>query len=348
MKPLVLPVALIAIAAASSAYAETTSPSVDTEYRLSDNLWVSVMGIRSFADNDRGVNNDVGYSLGFGINLNDYFSAEAKLGSQEIHSNNIGSKAQYDVGFDIRFYPGGDLGASPFYSSAPFNPFVVGGGGRIETDIPGGGSASYRTIRFGFGSDFWITDNFGLRAQIVASSVDDSGSVPGGFDVDMQPVPGEDGFRDHEVGIGVLYSFGETNYPAELVTFDVGLIDESESDDAVIVCAGAGEEVINFTNDSFLLDTIATNKLDNVAEMLLCNSDAKVQLVGHTDSNHNAAYNVTLSMNRALAAVVYLKVQGVRSDLLIQQASGESSPIDDNNTEAGRASNRRVTITWGK
>ncbi len=69
-----------------------------------------------------------------------------------------------------------------------------------------------------------------------------------------------------------------------------------------------------------------------------------VQVEGHTDSTGSAAYNQTLSENRAASVRSYLVQQGVEANRLIAVGYGMTRPIADNSTAAGRAQNRRVEI----
>jgi outer membrane protein OmpA-like peptidoglycan-associated protein len=68
------------------------------------------------------------------------------------------------------------------------------------------------------------------------------------------------------------------------------------------------------------------------------------QVVGNTDSTGQPAYNQTLSVNRAESVTGFLAQQGVSPQRLSASGLGASQPIADNNTEAGRAQNRRVEI----
>lgn len=69
-----------------------------------------------------------------------------------------------------------------------------------------------------------------------------------------------------------------------------------------------------------------------------------VQVAGHTDSTGSAAYNQTLSENRAASAAGYLIQRGVDSARIEAVGYGFTRPIADNNTVEGRAQNRRVEI----
>jgi outer membrane protein OmpA-like peptidoglycan-associated protein len=68
----------------------------------------------------------------------------------------------------------------------------------------------------------------------------------------------------------------------------------------------------------------------------------KAEVRGHTDSQGDAAKNLELSQQRAQAVVDYLVQKGIVVARLTAKGLGETVPIADNNTDAGRAKNRRV------
>lgn len=70
----------------------------------------------------------------------------------------------------------------------------------------------------------------------------------------------------------------------------------------------------------------------------------RIFLMGHTDDTGSTTLNATLSERRAKAVASYLKQQGIAEDSLYFQGAGETLPLADNRTEAGRAENRRVEI----
>lgn len=85
--------------------------------------------------------------------------------------------------------------------------------------------------------------------------------------------------------------------------------------------------------------------LDDVARTLTEYNQTVVEVAGHTDSVGSDAYNHDLSVRRANAVAAYLANRGVMQQRLITVGAGESRPIASNETEEGRAQNRRVEIT---
>jgi outer membrane protein OmpA-like peptidoglycan-associated protein len=84
--------------------------------------------------------------------------------------------------------------------------------------------------------------------------------------------------------------------------------------------------------------------LQQLAKSLENYPNSDVLIVGHTDSVGTDAYNQDLSLRRSQAASAYLQSLGVPASRLQTQGRGESEPIESNDTDAGRARNRRVEI----
>ncbi len=84
--------------------------------------------------------------------------------------------------------------------------------------------------------------------------------------------------------------------------------------------------------------------LDQVAQVLSEYNQTYVDVLGHTDSSGTDAYNQTLSERRAASVADYLSRNGVQSARLGTRGYGESQPVAANETDAGRAANRRVEI----
>lgn len=101
---------------------------------------------------------------------------------------------------------------------------------------------------------------------------------------------------------------------------------------------------VNFANDSDELSPTADGILREAATALKGMPDEPYVVAGHTDSNASDAYNLDLSSRRADRVRDRLIDLGVPASQLTARGYGESQPIADNNTPAGRAENRRVEI----
>lgn len=101
---------------------------------------------------------------------------------------------------------------------------------------------------------------------------------------------------------------------------------------------------ITFDKDSFTVRAALGPDLNRLAQHLLKYPDSTVQVIGHTDSDGDAAYNIGLSERRANAVADVLQSYGVPYDRLVTIGRGEEQPVATNLTEEGKAKNRRVEI----
>ncbi len=100
----------------------------------------------------------------------------------------------------------------------------------------------------------------------------------------------------------------------------------------------------HFAFDSAELTAEDKAALDKAAARLKELNFVEGTATGHTDSVGEEAYNQKLSERRAQAVVDYLAAQGVAPGRIKAIGMGEAKPIASNETEEGRAENRRVTI----
>ena len=84
--------------------------------------------------------------------------------------------------------------------------------------------------------------------------------------------------------------------------------------------------------------------LDQFASGLRDQPNTEVRIIGHTDSTGSDAVNDPLSLQRANSARDYLAARGVDARRILTAGRGSHEPIAENNTDAGRAKNRRVEI----
>jgi outer membrane protein OmpA-like peptidoglycan-associated protein len=101
---------------------------------------------------------------------------------------------------------------------------------------------------------------------------------------------------------------------------------------------------ISFDTGSATIKPQLRGVLDPFAASLQNDPNARITIIGHTDSTGSDAVNNPLSMDRAQSVRDYLAARGVSPTRVETAGRGEREPIADNSTEAGRAKNRRVEI----
>ncbi len=101
---------------------------------------------------------------------------------------------------------------------------------------------------------------------------------------------------------------------------------------------------VNFESGQSRLTSGSLIVLDQVAAALLVHANIRVEIAGHTDSTGPRQLNRRLSQNRAQAVVAYLIRRGVPPYRMIARGYGPDNPIASNETEVGRARNRRVEL----
>ncbi|HCJ7272829.1 TPA: OmpA family protein [Vibrio cholerae] len=149
--------------------------------------------------------------------------------------------------------------------------------------------------------------------------------------------------------LGVVYKFGGSQEPAPVV--------EQRPAEPAPVAEPVVEKVAvtkTFTFQHLDSSTFATasaelkpatvQKLDKIVGYLNQYPQAKVEVVGHTDSTGSEAYNQKLSERRAQAVAKALEAQGIDASRISAKGLGESSPIASNATAEGREKNRRVEL----
>ena len=103
-------------------------------------------------------------------------------------------------------------------------------------------------------------------------------------------------------------------------------------------------EAITFATDSAVVGVSAQRDLGALAQNLLKYPDSQVIVTGHTDSTGPLQHNMALSQRRAQSVAQILTTNGVPSRRVTTQGMGPNRPVATNDTEAGRAANRRVEI----
>lgn len=101
---------------------------------------------------------------------------------------------------------------------------------------------------------------------------------------------------------------------------------------------------IQFEYDSHVLKTDSYTILDHISREMRKDNSAQFIIDGHASIEGTAEYNMELSIDRANAVKLYLVNSGIPADNLTVNGYGATRPTASNDTEAGRAQNRRVEI----
>ena len=121
----------------------------------------------------------------------------------------------------------------------------------------------------------------------------------------------------------------------------IELMAKNESIEGKTICA---VDAINFDFSKSTIKSESYEYLDKLAATLI-RSNRRIEVKGHTDNVGSEEFNMNLSRERAEAVVDYLVSKGVDRNKLTYSYYGMSRPLSDNDTEEGRAMNRRVEFT---
>lgn len=163
------------------------------------------------------------------------------------------------------------------------------------------------------------------------------------------------------VGMGCLYknnavSLGDRQATLGLPTFSQNFFtqDQTVQDvqyfDVKTVTTGKTFVLqnINFDFGKYTLQPTSFAELKKVVAVLQQNPGYKIEISGHTDNIGNKSSNILLSQNRAKAVQDYLISQKIDAARISFNGFGSSKPIANNETDAGRAKNRRVEFVLMK
>jgi len=143
------------------------------------------------------------------------------------------------------------------------------------------------------------------------------------------------------LGAAAGYNWGTIKDKLGIATKDTG-VQVSEQQDGALKVNVPGS--VSFASGSASLDSKLHPTLDKIAATLNEYAQTSVTVVGYTDSVGSAEANRELSRRRAGAVADYLSQHGVSRSRITVDSRGEEEPIATNDTEAGRAQNRRVEM----
>ena len=131
----------------------------------------------------------------------------------------------------------------------------------------------------------------------------------------------------------------------EMQTGKIIFLNASQMDQAISETGKVALYGILFDLDKDTLKPDSKPTLDEIAKLMREKPDLKLKIVGHTDNQGTAAYNLDLSQRRAVSVVASLTgAYGIVPDRLSSEGAGLTQPVAPNDTEDGRAKNRRVEL----
>jgi OOP family OmpA-OmpF porin len=151
----------------------------------------------------------------------------------------------------------------------------------------------------------------------------------------------------YEAAAAQIHASLAKDFPREYqVTADISVRPASAPVDAS-VCQQLFSELLSKTKIRFLtgratLDSDSTGLLDHLVETALRCPNATIEIAGHTDSDGEDAANQTLSERRAQAVLDYFVKAGLPADRFTAIGYGSTKPVASNDTDDGRAQNRRI------
>lgn len=219
-----------------------------------------------------------------------------------------------------------------------------------ELDLTEGNLLPKKKMKFATGKIVDATTNQPIQATIDVFSIETNEMVfrsvsdkkTGDF---ITCVP-----ENEEYGVNVSkkgYLFYSDNFVAKkpMKIKNSGKVGENDVElDKIEVGKKITLRNIFFDFDKATLKKQSFIELNHVVQFMKENPTVKIQLSGHTDYKGSAEYNMTLSTDRAKAALEYLAKKGVPRTRMEYKGYGKTQPIADNTTEEGRALNRRTEI----
>lgn len=301
-----------------------------------------------------GGDSGVGLHAAFGAHWRDNLFYEIQGFGALLETDVLGGTDYYQTG----------LGVDLVYAANAkqrFSPFVLFGVGFDYNDaLPDSKDESgvFANAAVGFTTD--DLTRHGLRVRAEARYVYDF------YD---------DGFGDLHIGIGFSVPYGRKSekiveriveVPVEVIVEKPVHVDVDADSDGILDthdqcpnslpmsridntgCMITEQTItlqnVNFEYDSAQLTPYSEETLEGVARALRDQPNINIEIAGHTDSRGSDTYNLNLSSARAKSVTEFLVSRGIADGRMSAKGYGEAHPVGSNDSDAGRASNRRVEL----
>ncbi len=315
------------------------------EPRLRASLAANGETVTGFTKDQR----DTGYKLFVGRQLNQYFAVEAgyfDLGKFDFKSTTSGNgvlngQAGFrGVNLDL-------LGQLPLSQRLSLLGRVGMHYTKTNTEFSGNrllGStnthASERKLnaKLGLGLEYKFSEALALRGEVERYRLNDAVGNRG--DADLYSVS-----LVYKLGrpASATPAYQPAPEVAPVVAMPAPVIEAKPAPAPVSEKVSFASEAL-FDFDQSTLKPQGKAALDQLLSQLTGMDLEVIVTVGHTDAVGSDAYNQKLSQRRAEAVKAYLVAQGVETSRVYTEGKGETQPVADNTTAAGRAKNRRVTV----
>ena len=270
-------------------------------------------------------------TLGIGYRFDDRFATELMIahGSADVDQSGGGDADVRHYRVDGLYFMDDRMGVTPY---------LVGGLGENEVDYDITGSPDDTLVNAGAGLMYQADYNWSFRGDVRAIHSLDYNNTEGAFNLlaqynfgspakAVQEAPADDD-RD---GVVNSKDLCPTTPPNKSV-------DRNGCDCNYVLHLG-----FDFDSAELHADDIAI--LDRLSQVLENLGYVHANIVGHTDSQGEEAYNQALSERRAQVVTDYfVNTKGLNKDMFTPIGRGETQPAADNGSEAGRAENRRIVL----
>ena len=261
----------------------------------------------------------IGYFLTDDVSLNLTYDKTNHTRSNDGTGN---QKIKGDTGSLTAQYHFGQAGVDSL------RPYVEGGfghqsRGNVKADGHSGRDQSTLAIA-GAGVKYYFTNNLYARAGVESDYNLDNGKW------------------DYSALVGLGVNFGGNAGAVAPAPTPAPAPEPTPEPEAPVAQVVRVELDVKFDFDKSVVKPNSYSDVKNLADFMAQYPDTRVEVAGHTDSVGPDAYNQKLSQRRADAVKQVLVKDGVAPSRITSVGYGESRPVADNATEAGRAVNRRV------